>query len=106
MTFRSRRKNSVAKFDHRFDNRDEAVRSAFVSQQDCEYQRSGTDARSRRATKVSAAQVPAVLAELTTLTVVFSDRSLDNRGPVMSVQTRHNNFDSLFDFAGSAIRTI
>jgi NitT/TauT family transport system substrate-binding protein len=106
MTFRSRRKNSVAKFDHRFDNRDEAVRFAFVSRQDSECERSGADTRPRRTTKVPASQVPAVPAELTTLTVVFSDRSLDNRGPVMSVQTRHNNFESLFDFAGTAIRTI
>ena len=104
MTFRSRRKSRAAKFDHRFDNRDEAVRSAFVSRQASEYER--TDTRSRRAAKVPAAQVPVVRSELTTLTIVFSDRSLDNRGPVMSVQTRHNSIESLFDFAGAAIRTI
>jgi NitT/TauT family transport system substrate-binding protein len=104
MTFRSRRKSRAAKFDHRFDNRDEAVRSAFVSRQASEYE--PTDPRSRRTAKVPAAQVPVVRAELTTLTIVFSDRSLDNRGPVMSVQTRHNSIESLFDFAGAAIRTI
>ena len=104
MTFRSRRKSRAAKFDHRFENRDEAVRSAFVSRQASEYE--PTDPRSRRTAKVPAAQVPVVRAELTTLTIVFSDRSLDNRGPVMSVQTRHNSIESLFDFAGAAIRTI
>ena len=105
-TASTRRKNSAAKFDHLSDHRDEAVRSAFVSQQDLEYQRSDADTRARRTAKVPAAQVPVVRAELTTLTIVFSDRSLDNRGPVMSVQTRHNSIELLFDFAGAAIRTI
>ena len=103
MTFRSRRKKRATKLA----NRDETVRS--VSRQAFKYQRSGKLARRTTqvlATQVPAVQVPVVLDELTTLTIVFSDRSRDNRGPVMSVQTRHNSFDSLFDFAGAAIRTI